>query len=99
VRQRILDEARVVPSPTVARAATQDIALFCSPWDLPLDRIGPPVELWHGEADATVPVDHARHLASVLPRARLHQLPGEGHLLVEDRIGEILRIVTAPTVP
>jgi pimeloyl-ACP methyl ester carboxylesterase len=99
VRQRILDEARVVPSPTVARAATQDIALFCSRWDLPLDRIGAPVDLWHGEADQTVPVDHARHLASVLPRARLHQLPGEGHLLVEDRIGEILRIVTAPTLP
>jgi hypothetical protein len=30
----------------------------------------------------------------VLPRATLHVLPGEGHLLVEERIGEILRQVT-----
>jgi pimeloyl-ACP methyl ester carboxylesterase len=94
VRQRLLDEARVAPSPTAARAVAQDIALFCSRWNLPLDRIDQDVVLWHGDADTTVPLDHARHLAGVLPRATLHVLPGEGHLLVEERIGEILRQVT-----
>jgi pimeloyl-ACP methyl ester carboxylesterase len=94
VQRRLLAEAGVAPSPTTARAAAQDIALFCSGWGLPLGRIGQHVVLWHGDADTTVPVDHARHLARVIPRATLHVLPGEGHLLVEDRIGEVLAAVT-----
>jgi pimeloyl-ACP methyl ester carboxylesterase len=94
VQRRLLAEAGVVPSPTTARAAAQDIALFNSRWGLPLERIDQHVVLWHGDADTTVPVDHARHLARVLPHATLHVLPGEGHLLIEDRIGEVLAAVT-----
>lgn len=97
IRRRLLDEARMVPSRTTARAATQDFALFSRPWGLPLDHVDQNVDLWQGDADTTVPIDHARHLTQVLPRATLHVLPGEGHLLVEERLGEVLRTVTAQT--
>ena len=43
-----------------------------------------PVSLWHGEADAEVPVDHARLYARALPQAVLHLVPGADHQLGED---------------
>jgi pimeloyl-ACP methyl ester carboxylesterase len=94
IQRRLLDEASVVLPPTTSWAVGQDIALFCSPWRLPLERIEVSVDLWHGDADTTVPVDRAHHLARLLPSARLHELPGEGHLLVEDRMGQVLAAVT-----
>lgn len=97
VRRRLIEEARAGPSPTADRATAQDVALFTSPWRLPLERIVQPVSLWHGDADTTVPVDHAHHLAGVLSEADLHVLPGEGHLLVEDRMGQVLAAVTGRT--
>jgi pimeloyl-ACP methyl ester carboxylesterase len=94
LRRRLLAEARIGASPTAAGAVAQDIGLFNGPWDLPLDRVDHPVHLWHGDADTTVPVDHAHHLARLLPDARLRVLPDEGHLLIEDRMGEVLATVT-----
>lgn len=94
VRRHLLAEAAVVPSPTTAQAAAQDLVLFGSRWGLPLDRIDQHVVLWHGDADTTVPIEHARHLARALPHATLHEYPGEGHLVVEDLMGEVLATVT-----
>jgi pimeloyl-[acyl-carrier protein] methyl ester esterase len=39
-----------------------------------------PVLVLHGEADPIVPAAAARATAALLPRARLHVLPGAGHL-------------------
>ena len=94
VRRHLLAEASVVPSPTTARAAAQDLVLFGSRWGLPLERIEQHVVLWHGDADNTVPIVQARHLARALPHAMLHEHPGEGHLFVEDVMGEVLATVT-----
>ena len=94
VHDRLVAQAAVRPSPTEARAAVQDLVLFSSPWRLPLDRVTQPVDVWHGDADATVPVEHGRHLAGVLPHAALHEYPGEGHLLAEERFGEVLAVMT-----
>lgn len=46
-----------------------------------------PVSLWHGEADAEVPPDHARLYARALPQAALHLVPGADHQLGEDLSG------------
>lgn len=96
VRDRLVAQAAVRPSPTQARAAVQDLLLFSSPWGLALDRVTQPVDVWHGDADTTVPVEHGRHLAEVLPHATLHELPGEGHLLVEERVPEVLAVAARP---
>jgi predicted alpha/beta hydrolase family esterase len=45
---------------------------------------GMPVSLWHGAADAEVPVDHARLYARALPQAVLHLVEGGDHQLGED---------------
>lgn len=73
------------------KGAVQDNALYSRPWGFPLGEIKAPVHIWQGELDRNVPVEHARRLAAAIPGSTLHLLPGEGHLLVIDRIEEILR--------
>jgi pimeloyl-ACP methyl ester carboxylesterase len=53
--------------------------------------------LWHGEADATVPVSIGRRLAARIPDCRPHFLPGEGHFspLVRRPL-EILKALVTP---
>lgn len=56
-----------------------DLMLEARPWDLPLERITVPVDLWHGEEDRVVSPEQGRILAAVLPVATEHYVPGEGH--------------------
>jgi pimeloyl-ACP methyl ester carboxylesterase len=62
-----------------ASGALQDLRLYTSPWPIPLERIALRVDLWHGEADGTVPIAQARWYEGHLPRCRAHYVPGEGH--------------------
>jgi pimeloyl-ACP methyl ester carboxylesterase len=93
-RAAFVEEARR-SSATTARAAAQDIALFARDWGFRLDDITIPVHVWHGDADRNVPLAHGRHVADTIPGAAFHECPGEGHLLMIDRLEEILRTVTA----
>ena len=83
-------------SHTAGRAAVQDFALFARDWDFRLEEIRVPVHLWQGDRDRNVPASHARLQARLIPGSVLHECPGEGHLLVIDRVEEILRTITAP---
>jgi pimeloyl-ACP methyl ester carboxylesterase len=94
VRSAYIDTYRRAPS-TSALAAAQDFALFASDWGFRLDDITVPVDIWHGDDDRNVPMSHGRLQAEQIPEARLHECPGEGHLLVIDRLEEILRTVSA----
>ena len=58
---------------------TQDLRLLTSPWGFPLESIRVPTRIHHGDADTTVPPEHARHFARAIPGARLRLHPGEGH--------------------
>ncbi len=94
VRAAYIDTYRRSPS-TSALAAAQDFALFAGDWGFRLDDITVPVDIWHGDDDRNVPMSHGRLQAERIQGARLHECPGEGHLLVIDRLEEILRTVSA----
>ena len=89
VQALLLDDAREALRQGT-RGAIQELILFSRPWDVPLDQIRMPVHLWHGEADAQVPVPIARRLAAALPECRASFVPDAGHLWVLDHLDEVL---------
>jgi pimeloyl-ACP methyl ester carboxylesterase len=93
VMQAFIDDSRMA-SPTTARAGAQDFALFAGDWGFAFEDITVPVHIWHGDADRNVPESHGRLQADRIPGSVFHRCPGEGHLLVVDHLGEILRTVT-----
>jgi pimeloyl-ACP methyl ester carboxylesterase len=80
---------------STAAAAAQDFALYSRDWGFRLEDIVVPVHLWQGDADRNVPAAHARLLARRVPKAQLHEYPGEGHMLIYERLEDILRTLSA----
>jgi pimeloyl-ACP methyl ester carboxylesterase len=68
----------------------QDLRLLTRPWGFDLGSIAAPTSIHHGDADTTVPVQHARRYAEAIPGAQLHVHPGEGHFSILSRPREIL---------
>ena len=89
VRALLLDDAREALRQGT-HAMIQELVLFSRPWEVPLGQIRTPIRLWHGEADAQVPVALARHLAAALPDCRASFIPSAGHLWVLDHLDEVL---------
>jgi pimeloyl-ACP methyl ester carboxylesterase len=89
VQALLLDDAREALRQG-PRGAALELSLLSQPWDVRLDQIRMPVRLWHGEADAQVPVAIARRLAAALPDCRARFLPNAGHLWVLDHLDEVL---------
>ena len=57
-----------------------DIVLFGRHWGFSVTDITVPIRFWHGDADHIVPLEHAEHLAALVPDATLTVRPGESHL-------------------
>jgi pimeloyl-ACP methyl ester carboxylesterase len=76
-----------------ARGAALENGIYTRAWGFRLHDIAVPVHIWQGGADRNVPEAHARRQADAIPAATLHFYPDEGHLLVVDRIDEILEAV------
>jgi pimeloyl-ACP methyl ester carboxylesterase len=70
--------------------AAWDIVVLGRPWGFSLQNITPDVYLWQGEADTLVPPAMGRYLSEQLPHGHLTLLPGEGHLLVIDRMSDLI---------
>jgi pimeloyl-ACP methyl ester carboxylesterase len=68
----------------------QDIRVLALPWGFGIKDIQAPVQLWHGDEDAVIPLHHSRYLASVIPGATLRICPEEGHMLMWNHLPEIL---------
>jgi pimeloyl-ACP methyl ester carboxylesterase len=69
-----------------------DDLAFTRDWELSLDALGhaTPVAIWQGDQDRMVPSAHGAWLAANIPLARARFRPGEGHLSLINRLGEIL---------
>ena len=76
------------------RGPADDVLLLARPWTFRPEEIRVPVRLWHGEADAVVPVAMGRYLAAAIPGCRAEFIPGAGHYLVFDRLGAFLDAMT-----
>ncbi|MFN2590267.1 MAG: alpha/beta fold hydrolase [Actinomycetota bacterium] len=61
------------------RAPMTDLVLFGREWGFSLRDIRVPVKVWHGDADAIVPLSHGEWMASLIPGAELVITPGGGH--------------------
>jgi len=70
--------------------AAQDLRLLTGPWGFDLGSITAPTSIHHGDADSTVPVQHARLYAEAIPGAQLHIHHGEGHVSILSHPQDIL---------
>lgn len=77
-----------------ARGIVDDMRVLMAPWGFTGEEIATRVHLWHGEADEVVPATHGRRYARSIPDCRATFREGEGHLLIEDLYGDVLRAVT-----
>lgn len=59
------------------RGAVTEFRNTASDWGLDLDSIESEVGVWHGSADANVPIAGARRLAERLPAATMHEREGD----------------------
>lgn len=69
----------------------QDLRLLTRPWGIELESIRTPTRVHHGDADTTVPIEHARRYAAAISGAELVIHPGEGHFsLLARRARDVL---------
>lgn len=76
--------------------AALDIVLLGRPWGFGLREISTEVHLWQGGADTLVPPAMGRYQASQLPNCQARMLPGEGHLLIIDRMADLVGALRRP---
>jgi pimeloyl-ACP methyl ester carboxylesterase len=81
---------RAALSNGIAGWRDDDLA-FATDWGFDLTKLAAPVAIWQGDQDRMVPFSHGQWLAARIPGARVHLMPGEGHLsLTLAAIGDIL---------
>ncbi len=73
----------------------QDLRILTRPWGFDLGSIKVPASIRHGDADATVPLQHAIRYAEAIPGAQLEVVPGRGHFSVLSPAHEALAAVAS----
>ncbi len=73
-----------------AHGPNHEIGIMRSPWGFNLSEVRSQVQLFHGEADANVPVTLGRQLANMLPVVRPRFVPGAGHYWYVDHFQQVL---------
>lgn len=59
-----------------------DVLAFTKPWGFDVSAITRPVTVWHGTADASVPVGHGRWIVEQVAGAEGHFVDGQGHVSI-----------------
>jgi pimeloyl-ACP methyl ester carboxylesterase len=73
----------------------QDLRVLTRPWGFELGSIGVPTSVHYGDADTTVPPQHARLYARAIPGAQLQLHAGQGHFSIFGSVREMLAPLTA----
>jgi pimeloyl-ACP methyl ester carboxylesterase len=74
-----------------AGGLVEDLRSVMRPWGISLQEIEVPTFVWQGDDDGSIPSIWGERLAREIPGAQLRARPGEGHLLMADRLEEILQ--------
>jgi len=78
-----------------SQGAEWEVVVLGRPWGFSLREIQPEVHLWQGEADTIVPPAMGRYQAEQIPHCLLRMFPGEGHLLIIDRMPDLIEAFRA----
>lgn len=73
-----------------SRGVAQDLRVLSRPWGFDLGSINVPTVIRHGDADITVPLQHARLYAEAIPGAELQIHRGHGHFSILDATQQLL---------
>jgi pimeloyl-ACP methyl ester carboxylesterase len=73
----------------------QDLRVLTRPWGFDLGAITAPTWVHQGDADTTVPPQHAHLYAQAIPGAQLQIHPGDGHFSIFSRPADILAPLAA----
>jgi pimeloyl-ACP methyl ester carboxylesterase len=68
---------------TGSAGVRQDLRLLTRQWGFELNAILAPTWIHHGDADTTVPSEHARRFAAAIPGAELRLHAGHGHFSLD----------------
>ena len=71
----------------------REMQIIGAPWGFPLNAIEGDVHIWHWEEDLLVPVQMGRYVASQIPGAKTHFLPGGGHYAIFEVWRHILDVL------
>ena len=73
----------------------QDDILTNTPWGYRVEDIKIRIDIWQGEMDKTGPLNQGEYQLEKIPNSRLTVLPGQAHLSILERWGEILAQLVA----
>ena len=79
-----------------SRGPADDFSIIARPWGFALADISVPTTVWHGLADTYVPPAMGAYVARMIPGAPYRTFPDSGHLLLMERIEEILDAAVSP---
>jgi pimeloyl-ACP methyl ester carboxylesterase len=77
------------------RGLVDDVLAIARPWGFRPEQIKCPVQIWHGDADTTIPADVGRWLASTIANCRIRFFAREGHFAYLTHWSEILETLAA----
>ncbi len=75
------------------KGPAEDFPRIAKPWGFSVAEVAIPTTVWHGLADTYVPAAMGEYLAKTIPGADYRTFPTSGHLLVLERLEEILDTV------
>jgi len=76
-------------------AISLELARYTTAWDLPLEAIGLPMDVWHGELNRHIPFAMTKRLVARLKTCNTHYLPKDGYYLLYSHWRDILDTLTA----
>jgi len=77
------------------KGTLRELQIHVSPWGFSLSAIPGEIHVWHWEDDLLAPIQMGRYVASQIPNAQTHFLPGGGHYSIFDFWREILESLIA----